>query len=85
MIDVQSAFLAAISTVSITGIVAGIVNYGEMKEFKKNTTSKVDTNYNLLKDEIEAHENRDNSRHKEIIDRISTTEENIIDVIRRKR
>ena len=93
--DYQSAFMAAFSTISFGGVVTAIISYGETREFKRNVTEKIDTNkkditdrvsvnFSLLKDEIVAHEQRDDTRHKEIMERISGAEQNIIEGLRNK-
>lgn len=81
--DIPAAYLAAASGLSLTAITGALVNFGEYREFKKNTAAKIDSNFKTLKEEIDAHEERDNERHKEVIERISDAEKNILEVFKR--
>ena len=83
--DAASILFTGFSFASISGVVAAIVNYGEMKEFKKNTVTTIDKNYKLLKDEIDSHEERDVKRQEEVINRMDRMEDTLIEVIKKSK
>lgn len=92
-VELSPAVLTAISTFSISGVVGALITYGEFREFKRNSKDKLDGvkknledraayNFQILKDEMMAHEERDNQRQIEVIDRISRAEQNILEGVK---
>jgi len=79
--DVETTVIATTFTLSLSGVAAALITFGEFREHKKNINEKVDNNFKLLKDEMVAHEERDNDRQKEIIERLERAEDRIIRVI----
>ncbi len=85
MADIPSAVLATVSGLSLTAIATALVSFGEAKAFKENTNSKIDTNYKRLKEDLDAHEERDDQRHKELIGRIDKSEDRLVKAIERSK
>lgn len=83
-IDIPAAYLSGSIAIGLSSLAMAFIKYGEAKQFKENIQSTVANNYKLLKEEIDAHEDRDNQRHTEVLDRIGRSEDHIIELISKK-
>lgn len=78
MFDLLNASVSALIPVSITGIVVGIFKVAEFNEHKKSMSQWMEDTVSKM----DKHETNDGNRQKEVINRISTAEQNLFDTIK---
>lgn len=79
MISIEPSYLAGAFALSLGAIATALITFGENREFKKNIEKKVDGNFRLLTDEMAKHEDRDNERQMEVLERIGRAEQNLLE------
>ena len=79
LIDILNATVSALVPLTLSGVVIGIFKVAEFNEHKKTTE---DWMKSTIK-QMDKHELNDSERQKEVLERISTAEQNILTVYRK--
>lgn len=77
-IDFLNVTVSSLLPVTITGVLVGIFKVAEFNEHKKSVFQWMED----ANSKMDKHEQNDENRQKEVINRISTAEQNLFDTIK---